>query len=269
MSQSEAQQGVTPTGIPEVSTESTILTGEETGNVINDTPTVTDTSLPSEQSEVILGKFNTQEDLIKAYQELEKKLGGGQESPQEPVVPVVTEVPVNVVEEYSSKIMDAGGSVTPEIYAELAGKGYTKEFVDTYIQGVQSQEQAAFQDLVKDIGGEQAYSQAVQWAQATMNKEQLTAYNDALGTADQTTAKLIMESLINKSRVGQPQSTGPIHTNTPTTPTSVSGYDTKSDYIKDSSDPRYGKDPGYTQKVEQKMAITDTAAWYSHLSRGI
>jgi len=274
--ESGSQAAINVTGDVQVQTDSTVLSGEEAQSIVTNTPIVNDGGqLPSEiTNEKILGKFTSQEELIKAYQELQAKLGGGQESPQvtEPSVePPVAEVPSSIVEEYATKIVEAGGTITPEIYKELEGKGYSKDFVDTYVKGVQAQEQAAFQSLVSDIGGVEVYSKAAQWAQANMTQEQITAYNNSLSKATPEVAKIIMEALITKANKGTSQPTGaPIHSNIPIQPpVGNSVYESKSDYMKDANDPRYHKDPAYRSKVEQKLGRTDMSTWYTGLSRGL
>lgn len=269
--QSEAEASVNITGAIPVQTDSTVLTGEESASIVEGTSLGGDGgSLPSETPDKILGKFNTQEDLLKAYQALEAKLGGGQESPQVTEEPEpVAEVPTSVVEEYANKIMEAGGNITPEIYQELEGKGYSKEFVDTYVQGVKTQEQTAFNNLVSDIGGVEAYQAAAQWAQANMTQAQLVAYNKSLDSAEPEVAKIIMGSLITKSQTNTAQPTAaPLHTNTPLQVQTVGVYENKSDYETDANDPRYHKDPAYRNKVEQKLGKTDMSTWYKHLSNG-
>ncbi len=239
-----------------------------------------DTSLPSETQEMIDGKFKSQDDLLAAYHELQSKLGGGPEStpaaPQEVPSEAPAGVPSDIVQEYASKIAESGGSITPEIYTELASKGYSKDFVDTYVQGVQAQEQRAFEGLVADVGGVTAYQSAVEWAVNNWSREQVMNYNNALNTADDNTAKIIINSLIQQSAVGGTPSGQPLHSNTTTgMPANTSGYATKSDYVLDAGltndrgQVLYEIDPGYRGKVEAKLALTNMSSWYSGLPSGM
>ena len=233
---------------------------------------VQDTSLPSETTDMIDGKFKSQDDLLAAYHALESKLGGGPDvsTPVSETPQAQSEaVPSDIVSEYASKIAESGGTITPEVYTELAAKGYSKDFVDTYVRGVQAQEVQAFESLTEGVGGVTAYNQAVEWAVNNFTPDQITNYNNALNHADENTAKILIGNLVMQAQA-QVQPGQPLHTNNVTgKPANTGGYETKSEYAKDANDSRYEFDPAYRAKVEAKLAGTDMSSWYAALPRGI
>ena len=85
-------------------------------------------------------------------------------------------------------------------------------------------------------------------------------------TNNQDTSKVVFCKLEYGKAAGSTPNQ-PIHSNVSTTPEAAKGYATKSDYMKDSQDKRYGKDPGYTKAVENKLVATDTIVWYDGLQR--
>ena len=106
------------------------------------------------EAEKILGKFDTQEDLEKAYKELESKIGSPkEETKEEPTLDIPEGNAEEVVEaagldmeslqqEFSDK-----GELTAESLAKLEKVGINKDIVDSYIQG----QQAVAQQIETDI----------------------------------------------------------------------------------------------------------------------
>jgi hypothetical protein len=232
--------------------------------------------LPSDKpaEELIAGKFKSQEELLKAYKELESKLGTKPAEPvKEEVKPTDSKVneygfDVEVVNEYANKFNANGGKLTDENYTELEAKGYKREQVELYIEGALAREQKKAVAVITKHGTVQEFQQAVQWAQQAWSPAQLEAYNKALNEVGDNTeaAGFIVGTLMQQYKASNGM---PLHSNNPGKPKSVQGYATKSDMIKDMDDPRYSKDPAYRAQVEQKMALTDTNEWYKHVSRGL
>ena len=122
--ESESVAAINVTGTPEV---------ELNPNV--EVEQVVDTNLPSETGDMIDGKFKSQDDLLAAYHALQTKLGGGPDVSTVDETPEQSEVPTDIVNEFANKIQEQGG-ITPDIYSELAQRGYSKQFVDTYVSGL-------------------------------------------------------------------------------------------------------------------------------------
>ena len=99
-------------------------------------------------------KFNSPEDMAKAYRELEQKLSSNSESvanndegtppPQTPISPE-QQAQINEAHKtlenvgldynkYANEYLEKGG-LSPESYTELQSKGMSTEMVDSWIQG--------------------------------------------------------------------------------------------------------------------------------------
>lgn len=215
--------------------QSEILTEQQVQDTVNDVPTQEEeTVLPSEQedAELIGGKFKSQEDLLEAYKNLEKKLG----QPKEEEPP--SEAPKD--------------DVDPEY--------------KTW------KEQKAMDEFLKPVGGYTEYQKSLEWARDNMAESEITSFNEALkGSTNETTTMVLVKSLIEKAQAGktnEPNNNQPLHSDTPSKPKQVSGYETKSDMLKDMSDPRYERDSSFRNKVAEKLARTDESQWYKGLPRG-
>jgi hypothetical protein len=220
--------------------KSDILTEEQVEEAIADEPKEEEVpELPSEKEDesLLAGKFKTQEDLLKAYQELEKKLGSqGKEEGESP--------------EDSAK-------EAPEVDEE-------------YLEWKVAKQQ---DELLQPVGGLETYKQAIDWAATNLPKEDVDAYNAAVDKAggDKEVIRVLATFLVDKykasvSNTPKPE-VDPIHSGEGNKPKPSKGYDTKSDMLKDIQDPRYARDPSYRKAVEKKIAATDESSWYSDLPR--
>lgn len=109
-----------------------------------------------EQQELIAGKFRSTDDLLKAYQELEKKLGSGNyETPEESSVDET-----EAVEQESPAL---------------------------------SQEDE--QVILESIGGQENFSAVQSWAKDNLNQEELEAYNREVNSGDYYRARNALQSL--------------------------------------------------------------------------
>ena len=108
------------------------------------------------QEELIAGKFRSADDLLQAYQELEKKLGnnGG----------------YNKTEDTTDETEDQAGGFEPI-----------------------SQEEE--QTIVDSIGGADNFSAVQQWANENLNQEEIEAYNREVNSGDYYRARNALQSM--------------------------------------------------------------------------
>lgn len=212
--------------------QSDILSAEQVQSVVDggETQAPEEQVLPSEQSvdELIAGKFKSQDDLVKAYKELESKLGQPKESEPE----------------------ETRTETDPEYIAWRQEKIQEK--------------------MLADVGGVAEYRKAQEWAVQNLAEAEVDAFNKALDEAkgNEAVIKVLTKSLVDKYKAGTPEPVGaPIHSSSTTRVDAPKGYATKSDMMKDMSDPRYERDEGYRQQVARKLAATDESQWYASLPR--
>ena len=108
-----------------------------------------------EQQDLIAGKFKSTDDLLKAYQELEKKLG--------------------------SRDLDASED------SEVEDEGAEQEVP------VLSQEDE--QVILDSIGGQENFAAVQEWAKDNLNQEELEAYNREVNSGDYYRARNALQSL--------------------------------------------------------------------------
>ena len=95
-------------------------------------------NLVEHQGDKILGKFESQEALVKAYQELETKLGSSNNEEKTQTDnssdEIVNEDGSFDISKYSEEFAQ-NGQLSESSYQELKEVGFDKQIVDAYIQG--------------------------------------------------------------------------------------------------------------------------------------
>ena len=113
----------------------------------------------TEEEKPILGKFKTQDDLIKSYQELEKKLSSREEdktfenekTEDKPLEAGKFDF-TSAEKEFTEK-----GELSEDTLNNLEKMGLPKSYVDNYIAGLEAQSQAFEQTAYNATGGEENF----------------------------------------------------------------------------------------------------------------
>jgi hypothetical protein len=213
---------------------------------------------------LILGKFKSQDDLIKSYQELEKKLG--QRTPpantesQPPADPLKIDnappseptKPEPISFDKYAEHYTTNGNLADEHFAELEAKGIPRNVVDTYLNGLKAQSQLTAQTVYSMVGGQEQYTAMTAWAKANLSAEEVNAYNNAVSNGDDGQRKMAIAGLqarYNGTREGDLLSgKGTTH--------SVAGFASWGDVQTAMRDKRYGKDASYTAEVQSRLAAS-------------
>lgn len=218
-------------------------------------------------------KFNSVEELVKSYSELEKKLGE-QSQPKESVDPVSkTEVKEETKEEQpksdldiATKAVDSAGlnmdslaeeyakdgKLADKSYKSLEKAGIPKEYVDRFIAGQQAiadQQSASVKNMV---GGAESYDAMSEWASNNLSETEKQAYNTAVNSKDLEAVKLAVVGL--KARYAQATGSEPKLVEGKASPSGEQGFDSWAQVTQAMSDPRYSKDPAYQAEVKNKLA---------------
>jgi len=185
----------------------------------------------------------------------EKEEGVSEAKEGDDETPPSEEPPKSLIEEYTSKFKEAG-EITQEMYDDLAAKGYDKDTVDTLKAGIEAKSQADAVVVLEAAGTTpEAFNEAINWAKENWSEAQVAEYNEAIGTAEGTAQKLIIQSLMNSYTTGNPaEDTTPVHSGATNIPKSSQGYESMDDMITDMHDRRYEPGTAYYNKVQAKAA---------------
>lgn len=208
------------------------------------------------QQEKILGKFNSQDELVKAYQELEKKLSQKpQEAPasQEPLTDEKVgellnkaNIDVNAMAEY----YNANRSLSEDHYKSLESAGIPRSYVDQYLSGVEAEAIQVRDQIYNEIGGETAFKAMASWAAANLSQAELQKYNDAVDSGDLDVVRSAVMGLAFKYQKSVGRDPQLINGGA----SQHGGFESLAQLTAAMKDPRYNADPAYRREVEQKLA---------------
>lgn len=228
----------------------------------------------SEQEDVSLidGKFKSQEDLLKAYKELESKLG----KPQSEDDDEVSEESVEASEEEAEESVeisenvktftdiatrfDEAGGLTQDDMEKLSSMD-SKELIETYFKyhAVQSakntQEVATAQQLktIRDsVGGDEAYGEMIQWAGQNLSPDEIDSFNSVANSNNAAALSFAVEALSNRWKSVEGYEAPLISGKKATSTGKV--FRSQAELGRAIADPRYSTDPAYRQDVENKLA---------------
>jgi len=132
----------------------------------------------------------------------------------------------------------------------LEKAGIPRAFVDQYIAGIEAQAKAYREQLMEEIGGEEAFAAMAAWAVANLSEKELEDYNEAVDSGDLSMVRSAVMSLAFRYQqaVGRDpklisgQAGGP------------AGFESIAQLTAAMKDPRYETDPAYRREVEQRLA---------------
>lgn len=233
---------------------------------------MSEVSRDTEEVALIGGKFKSQEELLKAYKELESKLGkkpseeeqDATEEPAEASEEVPAEAPKADPFERAAEEYAKGGELSEESLDALS-KMDSKELIKSYMEfytksGQQAQEQQAIQQadqaaVMQIAGGEKAYAEVVGWAAQNLDPSEIEAYNSVTNSGNLPAIKFAVEALTNRYKAAEGSE-----------PELVSGkkaptrgpkpYRSNAELARDIANPRYDKDPAFRADVMDRLAAS-------------
>ena len=170
------------------------LKSEETGSEVPDTAPAGEDVTPEptqepERPQWLPEKFNSAEELAKAYGALETKLG--------------ELTPVKAVDDTGAVDMDAltaemrdTGKLSDATYDQMEKKGIGREVMDRYVSGQEALAREVTRELAEIAGGDEGLKTVMAWAETGLNEQDKMAYNNAIGNADLPGARLALRGVV-------------------------------------------------------------------------
>lgn len=212
----------------------------------------------SDRPEWLPEKFQSAEELAKAYSSLEQKLSGAEPTDvpdvatmsEDDVAEKLDEVGLNF-DAFSEEFLETG-TLSDEAYQALEEANIPKEFVDSWLQGQQTIVEQTRNEVFQSVGGEEKYTQMIQWASNNLPQSEIDAFNASVETGDKGLAMFAVQGLMARYQTtngvepqlvqGQASS-------------SVGGaYQSVAEVKAAMSDPRYHVDSAYRKSVAEKLA---------------
>ena len=208
---------------------------------------------PSEEpkkEELILGKFKSQEDLIKSYQELERKqteLNKPKETKDEK--PLEANQKVNFDFSLAKKEFDDTGELSEKTIESLEQAGLPKSYIDNYIVGLDAVAKQFEQRAFESTGGEENYKQMTDWVSKTLSESEIKQFNDNIGR-DNDIALFTIKGMYARYSA---ETREPNLATGSNAQQSGSGYESIGQMKADMANPKYATDSAFRKMVADKV----------------
>ena len=233
--------------------------------------------ITGQQEQLLAGKYKDASELEKAYKELEAKLGDQSETVETETEPEAEAEPTqlsdnaSLITSASDEYYSNDGKLSPETLQKFQDMS-SQDLVNAYLEVTkspdwQAQPPAQVEDVtenqireVRDFaGGEQAYSNMIQWAGTNLDKQSISAFDNIINSGSIDAIKLAVSGL--KSRYDAANGTeGTMLTGKP--PRSAGDtFRSQAELVRAMNDKRYDKDPAYRQDIIEKLERSDNLSF--------
>lgn len=207
---------------------------------------------PEERPEWLPEKFNSAEDLAKAYAELENRMSAKE---TETVETDAREELSNAGLDYDALSQEfwQNGDLSEESYRLLENSGIPKEIVDSYISSQLSVVDAQRNQIINEVGGEDGYSALTDWASNNLDESEIDYFNKVMDSNDWQAIRMQVRAIA--ARRDASEGVEPTRNLSGSLSGGGSGsYDSVAQLMQDMQNPKYENDPAFRAQVESKLA---------------
>ncbi len=228
--------------------------------------------LAQEESKKLAGKYESAEELEKAYIELQKKLGDKEETSEEPKAEEETEETeetpetdptVALLTEANNEYYENGNKLSEETLEKFKSMS-SQDLVNAYIEMQKNNPQPNNQEadvtqsqinqIQNSVGGENQYQKLMQWAGQNLPENEVNAFDGLINTGNVDAIQLGVQAL--KSKYDEANGyEGRMLTGKAAQTADV--FRSQAQLVAAMSDPRYDTDPAYRQDVVAKLERSD------------
>ena len=211
--------------------------------------------MEQQQETMLAGKYKNAEELEAAYIELQKKLGGQDDSPP-------AEEPEEEPEEQSTdsslfeRLWEESQNEFSEDTLKELSESKPEDLAKMYLEYRNNSQRAKLSDqdasqLRNLVGGDVQYKSMMEWAADNLEEQEINMYDSVMESGDPSSAFFAVQALALKMResVGVEgnllQGKAPANTS--------KGFKSQAEVVAAMQDPRYDRDPAYRQEVMAKL----------------
>ncbi len=215
-------------------------------------------SLPKEE-QLIGGEFQSQEDLLAAYNELKSQKETSTPEPTGTAQEIYGEAVGNLLEEgkvdYVSinEYWQQKGEITDAHYKELEQAGFPRSIVDAHLGGLRNDAAVTEKEIfaIRESYGADNFANMQEWASINLTDAEKKAYSAGIGSTNIEQVKLTVAGLHaryvasvgNEPNLlsGRPSSGG------------ADKFESTAQLEDAMNDPQYKRDPAFRARVEEKL----------------
>ena len=249
-------------GTDTVTTEENLSTEEKDSLEVGE-------KLVAEQESLLAGKYKNAEELEKAYIELQQKLGSDDKEESEPEQTEETEeLPeitpeIQLITDASLEFNEKGevGAETLEKFQQMSSKDLVSAYME--MQSIAAKApapespespdltDAEVNSIKNSAGGEQEYSNLLNWAGQNLPKSTVDAFDALCDSGDVNSIQLAVSGIKAQYENANGYE-GRMLSGKPPQP-SGDVFNSQAQVVEAMSDPRYDNDPAFRQEVMNKL----------------
>ena len=213
------------------------------------------------QDNLLAGKYKNAEELEKGYLELQQKLSNKEEAPAEEQAEAVEEAEEQTILDRIWEEATTQEEFSPELTEEISKMSST-DLANMYLDYRQSNEgaepqvnrdfsEADIKELKGVVGGEANYANMIDWAQKSLNEQEVKMFDAVMERGDPLAAFFAVRSLAYayNDAVGYDgnmvQGKAPRQSN--------DQFRSQQEVVRAMADPRYEEDPAYRRDIMEKL----------------
>lgn len=196
-------------------------------------------------------KFQSPEDLARAYSELESQFTRVNQTPTEQAPQ--GNVPQERFEFFSQEFAQ-NGTLSDKSYAELQNLGIPRDLVDAYISGQQALAETQVNTVYSTVGGPEQYQAMTEWAAENLPEADVDAFNNAIESGDQSMVMFAVRGLAAQFAAAN---NSPRLVQGSTSNNGTSAFRSLAEVTAAMRDPRYRRDPAYRADVESRLRVSN------------
>ena len=211
-----------------------------------------------ERPEWLDEKFESAEDMAKAYKELQKKLSNkpketkkSAEKSEEPAEAVTN---LNAAISSATEEFSESGELSDKTFEALEAAGLSRDFVEQYLAGQQAISVAQAAEIKEAVGGVGNYEAMSEWAGENLTDADLDAFNALVEGGSVEQARVAVKGLYAQFLAAGGK--GPELVQGATSGSDVKPFGSAAQVTEAMKDPRYSNDPAYREQVEKRLSVS-------------
>lgn len=219
--------------------------------------------MEQEQQQLLAGKYESAEELERAYVELQQRFSSNESAPEEEYEPEQDEeADFDLMEALWQQSQDEYDPQTLKALSEADPVDIAQAYLDLRNQvgeggGDRQLEQGEIASLYDMVGGQEQYTEMLQWASQNCDNDIIEAYDAVMQKGDPASCYFAVQAMA--FRMAEMEGWQPQDFLNGSSPAQTQGdvFRSQAEVVQAMSDPRYDSDPAYRQDIMDKLERSD------------
>ena len=218
---------------------------------------VDEESAEEERPEWLDEKFESPEEMAKAYKALQQKMSKPKADKKESAKAEEASAPeatTGAIDAARNEFAEAG-ELSDSTFDALEAAGLPRAFVEQYIAGQEAMSIQQAATIQESIGGAGNYEAMAEWASENLADGDLDAFNDIVEGHSVEQARVAVKGLYAQFQAAGGKGPALVQGST-SGDAGVKPFGSTAQVTEAMRDPRYASDPAYRENVEKRMSVS-------------